>query len=168
MAGTAARSIGGSTSVAPVPTTASVNTTAVGNVDTGEDDLMSYAVPANTLSANGRVVKITAWGTSANNANAKTLKLKVASTNILTFSMSVSVAGRWDVEAYVIRTGVDAQDYKVHLDEQDSAFTSPSGMDIEVGSLTEDDGAAITIKMTGEGVATNDIVQEGMIVEVLN
>ena len=52
-----------------------VNTTAVGNVTTGEDNLITYSLPANTLSVNGMALRIVAWGLTANNANAKTLKV---------------------------------------------------------------------------------------------
>ena len=42
-----------------------------------------------------------------------------------------------------------------------------STQDIESGTLTEDDGSEITIKCTGEATATDDIKQEGMIVELM-
>jgi hypothetical protein len=140
----------------------SVNTTAVGNVGTGEDNLMTYAIPASVLNANGVGVRVTAWGTFANNADAKTLKFyfgSLASTQTLT----TSEAGNWEFNALIFRTGVDAQDYKITF--QQDATTELHDRDL--GALTEDDGAAITVKCTGEATSNNDIVQEGMLVEFI-
>ena len=151
---------GTSTLEASMVGVANVNTTAVGNVGTGEDDLISYSLPANALSANGKGVHITAWGTTANNANGKTLKLYFGSAAILTYALVASVAGTWRIEANVFRTGVDAQDYvseMVSIGVAGAAVT-----DVEVGSTTQDDGAAVVIKVTGEATSNSDIVCEGL------
>lgn len=144
----------------------SVRTTAVGNVGTGEDNLQSSVIPANTLNAAGKGVRITAWGTFANNANAKTLKLLFGSATILTNALTTNVAGSWHIQALVFSTNADAQDYVAKLST--IGALSAAVNDIEVGTATQDDGASITIKCTGTGTNDNDIVQEGMIVEVLS
>ena len=140
-------------------------TTAVGNVGAGTDDLITYVLPANSLPAYGTGVHITAWGTTANNANAKTLTLNFGSATILTNSLTVSIAGVWRIEADVISTGVDAQDYVSQLVTTGTAGVALN--DIEVGVATQDDGAAITIKCTGAATSDNDIVQEGLIVTII-
>ena len=137
-------------------------TTAVGNITTGEDNLITYVLPANAIPAYGAGVHITAWGTTANNANAKTLKLYFGTAVILTNALTVSIAGVWRIEADVISTGVDAQDYVAQLVTTGTAGVALN--DIEVGTATQDDGATITIKCTGEATATNDIIQEGMVI----
>lgn len=137
-------------------------TIAVGNVTTGEDNLITYALAANALPAWGAGVHIIAWGTTANNANAKTLKLYFGTAVILTNALTVSIAGVWRIEADVISTGVDAQDYVSQLVTTGTAGVALN--DIEVGTATQDDGATITIKCTGEATATDDIIQEGMII----
>ena len=142
--------------------TRSVNTTAVGNVGVGEDDLITYSLLANTLNANGKGVRITAWGTLANNANAKTLKLYFGSATILTQALTINSLYIWRITALVFRTAADTQ---VYHSEYDSEITSTP--DWESGTPAEDDGAAITIKCTGEATANNDIVQSGLLVEVL-
>src|SRR3990167_10688001 len=48
-----------------------VNTTAVGNVGVGEDTLMTYDLPANTLLVNGDALRVIAFGDNANNAQPK-------------------------------------------------------------------------------------------------
>lgn len=157
--------MGFGTGRAPNIGTANVNTTAVGNVGGGEDVLMTYDLPLNSFIATTKRVHITAWGTTANNVNAKTLKLYFGSV-ILTNALTASIAGIWRVEADVISTGTDAQDYISQLVTTGTAGVALN--DIENGSLVEDDGAAITIKCTGTATTDNDIVQEGMIVEFGN
>jgi hypothetical protein len=137
-----------------------VKTTAVGNVGTGEDTLQTYDLPANYLTSNGKGVRITAWGTKANNANAKTLKLYFGSAAILTHSLATGAAGRWRITAEVFRTASNAQDY--------NAFLVGTDEDAEVGNTTQTDNAAITIRCTGEATDNSDILQEGMVVEFLN
>jgi len=132
--------------------------TAVGNVGSGEDTLITYELDANTLEA-GQAVRITAWGKTANNGDTKTLKLYFGSL-IFTNALPTSVAGQWKVEAIVSPTTKNAQDYM-------SSLVTLSTQDIESGSLTETDSSAITIKCTGEATTTNDIVQEGLLVEYL-
>ncbi|MES2848398.1 MAG: hypothetical protein V4685_05045 [Bacteroidota bacterium] len=53
----------------------SINTTSVSNTLTGETDLMTYLLPANSLVNLGSIIKIRAWGIYAANANNKTVKL---------------------------------------------------------------------------------------------
>lgn len=141
---------------------AASRTTNTGNVGTGEDNLLTYVIPAGRLCARGTGARITAWGTTANNANAKTLKVYFGSQVILTTALTISIAGVWRVQAEVISTGVDTQDYIAQLVQGGTTLN-----DVESGTATQDDGAAITVKCTGEATADNDIVQEGLIVELI-
>jgi hypothetical protein len=149
--------------------TPTVTNTAVGNVGTGEDDLISRSLNANTLDVNTRGVRITAWGTTANNSNTKEVKLYFGSVAILTTALTVSQAGKWFIEALVFRVAPSTQDYVAKLNE----FGATAQTDMENGTTTETDTAAITIKCTGTvtdgggGVNNNDIVNEGLLVEVL-
>lgn len=158
--------LGGSTSASPVPVVANVNNTAVGNVGGGTDDLITYSLPATSMNSNGRGVRITAWGTTANNVNAKTLILNFGSAAILTNSLTTSVAGIWRIEAEVFRTGSNIQDYSSQLVTTGTAAVAIN--DIEGGTASQTDSSAITIKCTGAGTSNNDIVQEGLLVEMLN
>ena len=147
------------------PPQAYVDTTGVGNVGTGEDDLITFSMPLGTFSAAKKGVRITAWGITANNAATKQVKLFFGSLAILTTALTVSQAGVWRIVAEVISTGTDTQDYVSQL-VQGGATTL---LDAEQGTHTQDDGAAITIKCTGESdTATDDIRQEGMIIEYLS
>ena len=165
--GNLSASLGTGTAAPLVGGTLTWNNTAVGNVDGGPDDLMTYALPANSLVVNARGVRIKAWGTGANNANAKTLTCYFGSTAILTHALTVSLAEAWEVEAWVSRTALSAQDYRsTYLGNTGAAGSFE--YDPELGTSTQTETSAITIKCEATTVtATNDIVQEGMIVEAL-
>lgn len=140
------------------------NTTAVGNVGSGEDTLMSYSLPANTLNANNKGVRITAWGKTAANGNNKTIALyfgiQVASTGA-----NATNNGAWRVVCEVLRTGSSTQDVgaSISYGVNGSAATTRTTFI----ALTETDTAAITIRVTGEGTSDNDVVQEGFIIELI-
>lgn len=140
-----------------------VNTTPVGNVGAGEDDLMTYSVPADSLNVAKRGLRITVWGTTANNANAKTLKLYFGSAVILTNSLTASIAGVWRMVAEVISKGTDSQEAIAQLVTTGTAGVALN--DVEVSTPTQDDGAAITIKCTGDATTTDDIIQRGLLIE---
>ena len=154
---------GGTSTNAPAPLVLSVNSTSVATVGTGEDDLMTYTLPAAAMEATNRAVRITAWGTTANNANVKTLKMKFGATNIMTNALTQSVAGAWCVQGIVIRTGAATQISLAKLEEN-----AVANSDVETGTPAETLSGAVVIKCTGEATDNNDIVQLGMIVEYLN
>lgn len=162
--------LGTSTTVANTISTANVNTTAVGNVGGGTDTLMSYSLPANSLSANGKAVEIEAWGITANNSNPKTVTLDFGATSVLTNALTVSVAGVWYIKATVVRTGAGAQAAIATLNAANNTTT----VDVESTTPAADETAAITIKCTGTvtdgggGINNNDIVQRGLVVKFLN
>ena len=141
---------------------ANANTTAVGNVGAGEDDLMTYSLPANSLLAS-HGMRVTAWGSAANNANAKVVKMYFGATAILTTSLTTSQDGTWRITANVVRTGAATQVASAQL-LQGGATTL---VDCENTAPAETLSGAVTIKCTGEAVDDNDIQQLGMIVEYL-
>lgn len=146
-----------------------INVTAVGNVGAGTDILMTYDLPANTLNVNARAIRITAWGTAANNSNPKTIALLWGSQTIMTQALTVSQAGTWRIVAYVVRTGTDTQDIFAELLQLLTTVIDTH----TITAGTQDDGAAITIKCTGTvtdgggGINNDDLVQEGLIVEMI-
>lgn len=139
------------------------STTAVGNVGAGEDDLISYSLPANTLTSNNRGVRVTAWGTAANTAAAKTLKLYFGATAVVTTALTANQVGSWRVVCEVIRTGAATQDAIAQL-IQGGATTL---VDAEFTTPTETLTGAVVIKCTGTATNNDDIVQEGLVVESL-
>lgn len=152
----------------------STSVAAVGNIGGGTDTLITYTLPTNTLNANGRKIRIRAYGTAANNSNPKALALMFGATAILSQSLTVSQAGRWVIDAEVIRTGVDAQDTIAELHEATASLSTTHKSAIQIGTATIDDGATIAISVTGAvtdgggGINDNDIVCEGMFVSLDN
>ena len=151
----------GGTAQPEVSATLDTEAVAVGNVGVGTDDLMTYAMPAGTLHENGRAVRIRAWGTTANNANAKTVTLAFGATTLVSTALTANQAGVWDINAIVIRTG-DATQVAVATLNQGGATTI---VDSENTSPTENLTAAVTIKCTGTATANDDISQKGLVVE---
>lgn len=143
-----------------LPRVMKTDVAAVGNVDAGEDDLISYSLVAATLGTVNDAVRIKAWGSTAANANSKTIKLKFGATTLMSVTAPVN-AGVWTIDALVVRTAAATQDawaeYRDDIPNGEQTLSAP----------TETLSGAITIKCTGEGTATNDIVQEGMMVEYL-
>lgn len=166
----ASQQMGTGTGYAFLVGSASVISTAVGNVGNcgSPDDLVSYPLPASSLITTNRAVRIHAWGTCANDADAKTFTLNFGSQVILTHACTVSVANeRWEIDSTVIRTGSSTQDWW-------STYKGSTGaagafeFDPEIGTATQTESGTIVIKMQATACTnTNNIVQEGMTVEVL-
>lgn len=140
-----------------------INTTAVGNVGAGTDDLMTYSIPANTLNTNLMGVRVVAWGTAANNANAKTVTGNFGAGTIVSTALTASQVGTWRIVMEVIRTGAAAHEAIGQLNQGGTTTI----VDVEQSAPTDDTTAAIVVKCTGAATADNDIVQEGMIVELI-
>lgn len=159
---------GGSGTPYSVGVTGSVNVTPVGNVGTGTDDLMTYSLPADTLSTDGDTIEVIASGKTANNANAKTLGFAFGS-SVLTKSMTVSIDGRWWVHAFITRSANNAQRISAFFTESTITLSTTDKSAINSGIIgSETDSNAITIKFTGDATSNDDIVQDLMIVRVLN
>ncbi len=138
-----------------------VNTTAAGNVNNIETDLMSYTIPANTLNANGRVIRVRAWGTYANNSNTKQISVYFGGSS---FSfLSTTLANKnWNIDYTIVRKGGNSQ-------EGVAAQTfSTDKLEVKRMDYAVTDTSAIIFKLTGIGDVTNDIVQTGMVIELLN
>ena len=142
-----------------------IDTDAVGtDAGTDEKDLITFSLPANSLNANGKVVRITAWGSVAANGNTKTIKMDFGATTITQIGPAAISGLDWKIEGLVIRTGETTQDAiateMLDVTAQDTTITIP----------TEDETGAVIIKITGENgtAAANDIVAKGMMIEFLN
>ena len=145
------------------------NISPVGNgADVTEDTLMTYSLPLNSLTANGRGVELHAWGTTTNNADTKALKCYFGATAIMTQALTVSIAGVWDVRATVLRTGAAGEEAIATLSSQGAAGAAMvTVLDTQPAADTT---GAIVIKCTGQANAAtaNDIKQNGMTVEYIN
>jgi hypothetical protein len=142
--------------------TLNVNTTTTGNVGTGEDTLASYTVPAGQLATNGDTLWFEAFGTMAANANSKTVRARFGSsgTNLMYAQTSTSWGTHWSIKGRIYRTGSATQKSSADLisDNDDNVTTQTAT------GLNQDLTATVALSVTGEAVADNDIVLEGLIV----
>jgi hypothetical protein len=144
-------------------TTPFVNTTDAGTgADVTEDNLMTYTLPANTLSANGKYLRIRAWGVGG--ANSPRFSLFFGSTRIAA-QHSASSAQSWDMNCVVVRTGSASQ-----YTSCATVVGNNTTLFAEFNTPAESMSGAITIKVTGQNgtAAANQLVQKGLIVEAGN
>ena len=154
---------GTGTATGRVSNVLNVNTTSQATTGTSEEVLATYTLPANTLSANGKAIRIRAWGNHAANTNATTGRIRfggIGGTAIATH-FSATSNGSWILEAVVVRTGAATQ---AANGNGNFGTNSPS-----VSSPTQTLSNAIDIVVTGTtAVAAGDLTFYGMIVEALN
>lgn len=143
--------------------TLNVNTTAVGNVGVGEDDLITFSVGGSTLGANGDYITFESSGTFSGSINSKRLKVKFGSTIIFDSGMlAVTVASDWVIEGTIIRTSATTFKADVRLN---SSFASLAAY-ADYSTGTETLASALILKCTGEATVDNDVVQEFQIVKL--
>lgn len=141
------------TSIATIGGTLNSQFTDVGNVGAGEDNLMTYTMPAGALSQNGDFLEIE-MGFMLTSANNKTIKV-VIGTNEFSFFSSTST-GNVFAKLVVIRK--DATTGSAH-------FFSPSPAYTDVVAVAVTWSGAVTIKATGEATNTDEIKQRTMTVK---
>lgn len=142
----------------------SANFTSTGNTaDTTEDTLLSFSLPAKTLSTANKGLRIKAWGHCATNADNKTMKLYFGS-EVITTPTAATSNKNWNLELEVYKTGSSTQ------------VVFGTGL-VDVTPVTplvttgaETDTTAITIKVTGQaGTANaNDVIAKGLTIEMIN
>ena len=140
-----------------------INATAAGNAaNTNLQTLWTYTLPANTLNANGRAVRVRVWGTFAANGNTKLAHVYFGATQAVTYGGAPNNESFF-MDAIVVRTGAATQvtfGWGLRNGLVDNLATTAAE------TLTGD--VAITFKaqssVTG---AANDIVFKGAVVEVL-
>lgn len=134
------------------------NTTTVGNIGAGEDNLMSYTIPAATLGTLGNRVTFAAAGTIANSINAKRLRLKYGATTVLdtgAAGIPISVAGAWELRGSCIRTAATTQKCSATFSSS-TTLMAFSGYSTAAETLS----GTVILKLTGEATTDNDLVQE--------
>ena len=152
---------GTSSSNAKVGGVLSASTTAVGNVGVGEDDLITYSVPANTLATNLDYIEFDMFFTFAANANTKRVKIKYGATTLFDTTALIlnGVDGR--AQGIIIRTGATTQ-------KAICTFTTSTALLTQLTDYAtpgETLSGAVTLKATGEATSNNDVSQEVLIVK---
>lgn len=148
---------GGSTDFANVLGVVYQNATAVGNVGSGEDDLMSASVAASTLGTNGDSLCFSMTFTTAANANNKTIKVKYGATTLWDSTAVAANDQRVRVRGRITRTGAATQIAVVEV-MVSGGYTAT----VVTSSPTETLSGAVTLKATGEATSDNDVQQLSM------
>ena len=137
----------------------------VGNAaDTTDDVLFTYSLPASSLNAAGRTIRVSCFGGTAANGNNKTVKLWFGS-EVVSSGVVTSNNKNWSASLLIGRTGTSTQMVNGNM----LVDTTPITGYVAAGAETET--AAITIKCTGASGTTgaaNDVLGKGMTVEFLN
>lgn len=139
------------------------------NTLTGEDDLASYLVPADTLHVNGQSLWFEAFGTFANNGNNKRIRVQFTAgsgtTLVFDLGSSGSFTGQsWYLRGRIIRTGAATQKAAAGMTTGPSGGGTGNAANFVTTALNQTLSGAITLKVTGEATATSDILLESFIV----
>lgn len=135
----------------------------IGNVGAGEDNLITFTLPANILKLKGDTIKITAYGNFAANGANKEVKFYFGSTLIGDTGAGTPNGTAWRFEGFVSLNSAGNQKAIAHSSTDGISFTDQS----TYSTPSEDETGTITIKCTGEASSNNDIIQQGLIVEYL-
>lgn len=138
------------------------NNTAVGNVTSGEDALITYSLKKNTLHNDGDVIEIAAYGTTAANGNNKTIKLILGSTTLFSTGVLAFNNKAWCIKAIITRTGAATQQIIATFSGDLSLITNVATFTAGTEDLTTN----LTIKCTGTSGSstTDDIIQKGLVI----
>lgn len=121
---------------------------------TGEDDLGSLSIGANTIGATG-LIHVIAAGTITGAAGNKTLKLYFGGTAIIT-SATAAGTSDWLLEAWIHNTATNAQRIYVQWSDHQSA----TNFNKDYTTLAIDTTASATLKVTGECANGADTITE--------
>ncbi len=140
------------------------NTTAGTTAVTTEETLLTYTLPANSLTQGGRGIRIRAWGTTAATATTKRIRLKFGATNVFDSGVVTSNNETWHFQAEVYRTGAATQDAISFV-----SFYAAVIVPAQITNPAETLSAGFAIVVSGQnGTANiNDIVAEGLSVEYI-
>lgn len=148
--------VGASSSYTKAAGVLKVDTTQTGNVGAGEDTLQTYSVPANTLAANGDSLSFIVHGTYTASVNTKTLRVKFgASTIIDTGAQPITSGEAWRIVGTITRTGAATQKCEAMFIVQTMAYPITGYV-----AAAETLSGAVTLLVTGEGTADNDMVKQ--------
>lgn len=147
--------------------TLNVNVTPVTTTDQSEDNLMTYTLPANTLNADGKAIRIRAQFTSSANANNKTFALYFGATKLVLTTAANTGSLLCSAEAVVVRTGAATQtSSSTYLVGAASVAAIQSG--VNAATPGETLSGTVVIKGTGINAIAGTITQTLMTVEILN
>jgi len=131
-----------------------------GNVDAAETDMTSLTLAADSLSRNGMILRVTSWGTTAANANNKTYKVYLGTSSVS--AVTAANATQWSAVTEIVRDAAGSQLVILMLGLHQMASVYDQDL-----TFAEDETTALAVKTTGQGTATNDLIQYMTHVQIL-
>jgi hypothetical protein len=146
---------------AGVPLSLFTSTTAVANVGTAETDLITYTMPGGTLAANGQKVRITAFCTTAANANLKTIKVYFGATALRNTGAAAFNNDAAEITATIIRTGASSQIAMSRIHTTGAFYVGAASPAANLAN-------PVTIKVTGtSNTGSSDVTNTLLFVELV-
>lgn len=140
--------------------------------NTNETVLKTYTIPADFLNADGKRIRAKFWGAFANNANNKTLSVRlgpVTLTGTVIFTIGPTAFNNtdWMIQTEIVRRVVDSQTC-ISLFNEDGTIAA-NICDIQENVAANDDSTAMLLELTGtNAVATaNDVTARGHFIEYI-
>ncbi len=149
---------------AGIPRRLHVNTSVVGNVGGGEDDLMSYVAPLDTLTINHDIIYVEAWGDLAGNSGTRTINFVIGGVILFTSTLAAGFNNRgWQAKWTIVRTSsteVEVAGFTLAHSSSTVRFRNT----VTVSDLASN---TLELKFTGEDSNSNtdEVQQYGMIVD---
>jgi len=137
-----------------------VYTSQTATTDSSEDNLMSTTILGGKLANNGDAIEFKVAGTTAANANNKTVKVYFGATAIFNSGAVPANDQDWVLEGTIVRYGASAA-IAITSGHYGGSPVTPHYEDISSVTLTSD----ITFKVTGQGTSAGDITQQLMYVK---
>lgn len=138
------------------------NSTAVGNVGSGEDDLITYNIAGGTLGTNGEYIHWIATGQFGASLNNKRIRAYLGTSLLFdTGALAITAATDWSMEGEILRVDGTNQRSGARFTSSSSVLSGFS----QYAAPTETLSGALTLKLTGTATSDNDIVQRTLIVE---
>lgn len=136
--------------------TLATSTTQTGNTAATETDLFSYTAPIGTLSEVGDSLEFSACGTFAATASTdKVLKVLFGATAIYNSgNLAITTAKAWSLQGSVTKVAAASQKCVVTISTADSALVSS----VTYTAATESLGAAVILRVRGNGTNANDVI----------
>jgi hypothetical protein len=144
---------------------------------TSEVDATSFTLAPNTLSANGKGIRVHVWGKTASGASTRTIKLYWDAELLISFT-TVVASGIYDLTADIIRVSAGVQTAVVSAGKLAAGLNTVTGVAIgrlhvvwdsaAAGSeMDADETGAIIVKTTIQDSAAANLTQLGCTIELL-
>ncbi|KRC82396.1 glycosyl hydrolase family 28-related protein [Sphingomonas sp. Root241] len=126
----------------------------VSNTGSGESQLWSFAIPADTLTTDGQQLRLRIWGKTNDNANGKNLRLYLGNTVVFESGPVAADNRDWAIDLTLLR------------DSATTARTVAEGVYnaapvVNCATISAGFGASLELKATGQGGATGDLLLQG-------